>query len=313
MTGTVLFVDDDKAILDYARELFKRRGCRLVTAAGGDEALLWLEREEVAVLVTDHQMPGMSGLELLAKAELVSPDTVKIMTTAYGNLALALSAINRSELFRFILKPWQGDEMVNAVKDGLRRYRTLKAMQQEQESVLLSLAQTIELKDPDTRGHCDRVAEYAVRLAEALALPKEMLREIRHGSWLHDCGKIGVPEQVLNAKRQLRDEEFDLVKKHSSWGAEVATTANLSPVVVNIILYHHERFDGQGYPTGLAGKDIPVEARIVAVADVYDALSSDRPYRPRFSREKTLEMLRSMRGSVLDPALVDLLASLEPA
>lgn len=131
-----------------------------------------------------------------------------------------------------------------------------------------SLAQTIELKDSRTRGHCDRVATYAVRIANALGLSMDMQREIKYGSWLHDCGKIGVPERVLNADRKLEAQEYQLMKNHSSWGADVARKANLSEVVINIVLYHHEHFGGADYPRGLQGNDIPIEARIVTVADV---------------------------------------------
>ena len=310
MSETILFVDDDKAILDYARDLFLAQGGRVLTAVSGEEALELLQQEPVAVLVTDNQMPGICGLDLIARANETSPDTVKIMTTAYANLSVALSAINRCEVFRFILKPWKGEEMIKTVKDGLRRFRTMQTIRKENEDILCSLAQTIELKDPDTRGHCDRVADYAVQMATALNLSLAMQREIRYGSWLHDCGKIGVPEHLLNARRQLDEDEFRLMQNHSAWGADVAAKAHLSAAVVNVIMYHHERFDGRGYPSGLEGSNIPVEARIVAVADVFDALSSDRPYRPRFPEEKVIEIIQSMKGVELDPDIVDVFLSL---
>ncbi len=126
------------------------------------------------------------------------------------------------------------------------------------------------------------------------------------GSWLHDCGKIGVPEAILNARRRLTSEEREVVNKHPVWGANVAEKANLPATVINIVLHHHEHFNGCGYPMGLAGGEIPLEARIVAVADIYDALRSDRPYRPGITLERTLEMLVEMKGAELDPVLVDL-------
>lgn len=306
MLETVLFVDDDRAILKYAENVFRDKGCKVVTMNDPVAALKYLEQEHVAVLVSDNNMPVMGGLELIEKANSVSPETVKIMMTAYSDLSVVLCAINQCQVFKFIPKPWEPKEMLDTVKDALRRYRTLQTIHRENEDVLYSLAQTIELKDSQTRGHCDRVATYAVQIAKALGLSMDMQREIKYGSWLHDCGKIGVPEHVLNASRKLDTPEYELMKNHSAWGADVVTKANLSEVVCNIVLYHHERFDGAGYPNGLQGEEIPIEARIVSVADVYDALSSDRPYRPRFSRDETLELVISMKGKELDPALVDL-------
>ncbi|NOZ69486.1 MAG: HD domain-containing protein, partial [Deferribacteres bacterium] len=122
----------------------------------------------------------------------------------------------------------------------------------------------------------------------------------------HDCGKIGIPGAILNKPGALDDNEFDLIKKHPAWGADVARQAQLSEVIVNIILYHHERYDGKGYPAGISGADIPVEARIVAVADVFDAVTSDRSYRKAYSMKKGLEIIMSMKGSSFDPEIVDL-------
>lgn len=201
--------------------------------------------------------------------------------------------------------------MFDTVTDALRRYHTLRILRHENEDVLRSLAQTIELKDPYTRGHCDRVANLAVQIAKQLDLSVDMQRKIKYGSWLHDCGKIGVPEEVLNAKRELVADEYELIKNHPGWGADVARKANLSPVIINVILCHHERFDGTGYPRGLCGEEIPIEARVVSVADVFDALSSDRPYRKGLSQDKALEIVVSMKGKELDPALVDLFLSLQ--
>jgi putative nucleotidyltransferase with HDIG domain len=311
MTELVLFVDDDRAILEFAEHILKDKGCHIVTMKDPVAALNYLGQERVAVLVSDYNMPVMSGLELIEKANSVSPETIKIMMTAYADLSVALSAINQCQVFKFITKPWKSNEMIYTIKDALRRYRTMQTIHRENEDVLHSLAQTIELKDPQTRGHCDRVAAYAVQIAKALGLSLDMQREIKYGGWLHDCGKIGVPEHVLNAGRKLDAHEYEIIKNHSNWGADVATKANLSEVVINIVLYHHERFDGTGYPSGLQGEDIPIEARIVSVADVFDALATDRPYRPRFSRKEAYEFIISMKAKELDPALVDLFVECE--
>jgi response regulator RpfG family c-di-GMP phosphodiesterase len=310
MAETILFVDDQKIYLDYSRELFDNRGLAVMTASSGAEALRMVHENIIAVIIADNQMPGMNGLELLAKVKEISPHTVKVMMTGSADLATTLSAINNGEVFRFVVKPWKDMEMVKAVKDSIRRFRILQSLKREDEFVLHSLAQTIELKDACTKGHCDRVATIALRIAAKLDLNDSRQEEIKFGSWLHDCGKIGVPEVVLNAPRALTKEEFELVKNHSVWGCTVVRKANLSETVQNIVLYHHERYDGQGYPSGLQGRDIPLEARIVAVADVYDALSVDRPYRKKLSQEQIIETIRNMRGTGLDPEIVDALLAI---
>lgn len=310
MNDKILFVDDDRLVLEIAVSLFSAQGIKILIASDAMEALEIFRQQDIAVIVTDNYMPGISGLELLDRLKDISPETVKILMTAYADLTCALSAINRSEVFRFVIKPWKNEELLNAVNDGIRRHHVLQSLRKDEEDVLRSLAQTIELKDPSTKGHCDRVAILALILADALQLPKDMKREIKYGSWLHDCGKIGVSEKILNGRKQLNDQELATMKMHAVWGADVAAKANLSQVAHNIIRYHHERFDGTGYPSGISGGDIPIEARIVAVADVFDALMNDRPYRRKYSAEETFTILRSMSGSALDPDLVELFLSL---
>ena len=304
---TVLFVDDEKSYLAYTSGIFEDRGLNILTASSALEALKIVEEQSVAVVVSDNEMPGMRGIELLTKIKELSPHTVKIMMTGSADLAVTLAAINRGEVFRFVLKPWKKAEMLRAVKDGLRRYRVLQSLKREDEFILHSLAQTIELKDASTKGHCDRVATLALQIAEALGVSEETQLEIKYGSWLHDCGKIGVPEAILNAERSLTEEEFAIVRKHPEWGCEVVRKANLSKTVQDIVLYHHERYDGKGYPFGLEGSRIPMEAQIVAVADICDALSVDRPYRKRLSGEELRETLDEMKGTNLEPKLVDTL------
>ncbi|GFO59554.1 two-component system response regulator [Geomonas silvestris] len=307
---TVLFVDDEKSVLTYTSAMFRNRGLNVLTANSPLEALQIVEEQAVAVVVSDNEMPGMRGVELLSHIKEISPHTVKIMMTGSADLATALAAINSGEVFRFVLKPWKKSEMLLAVKDGIRRYRVLQSLQREDEFILHSLAQTIELKDASTKGHCDRVATLALRLAEARNIPERTRKEIRYGSWLHDCGKIGVPEAILNAERALSEDEFKVVMKHPEWGAEVVRKANLSKTVQDIVLYHHERFDGTGYPFGLKAHLIPLPAQIVAAADICDALTMDRPYRKGLCGAELRALLTSMKGKNLDPELVELLFEL---
>lgn len=307
MKETVLFVDDNNFTLEIVKGLLGNcDDFHLLTAGSAVEALKIISKEEIAVVVSDNIMPVITGLDFLSSLKKISPDTVKVLMSGYADLASALSAINRSEVYRYILKPWKDEELISTVRDSLNRYNLTQAMHRDDENVLRSLAQTIELKDPLTRGHCDRVAVYATLIAERFGLHRTMVREIKYGSWLHDCGKIGVPELILNDPGELSDDQYETMKQHSYWGADVAAKANLSQMARNIIHFHHERYDGTGYPSGLKGEEIPLEARIVSVADVFDALTSDRPYRKSFSLDETIANISAMSGESLDPQFVEI-------
>ncbi len=310
MAEEILFVDDEEYILDIAQQIFAERNITILTAASGDEALDIIRKHEIAVLVSDNHMPGMKGIDLLSRIKALSPDTVKILMTGFADLETALDAINRVEVFRFIVKPWENTQLVALVEDALERYRLIKSILRGDENMMRSLVHALELKDPYTRGHSERVAGYALMIAERLGLPEEALTSLRYGSWLHDCGKIGVSENILNNEGPLDEAEIHIIRNHPLWGADMARKGHLTRAIVDVILSHHERYDGKGYPAGLAGEEIILESRIVSVADIYDALTTERPYRMPYTRERALEMLLSMKGNVLDPALVDCFVSI---
>lgn len=309
MAEEILFVDDEEYILDIATQIFADRGIDILTSNSPGDALEQLKNHEIAVLVSDNHMPGMRGIDLLSRVKIISPDTVKILMTGFADLETALEAINRVEVYRFLVKPWENSQLVAIVEDALERYRLVKSILRGDENTMRSLVHALELKDPYTRGHSERVANYAVMMARSLGLGEETQSAIRYGSWLHDCGKIGVSENILNYEGPLDDAEVHVIRNHPLWGADVARKGSLSGAIVNIILSHHERYDGKGYPAGLSGDEIPIEARIVSVADIYDALTTERPYRMAYTPERALEMLDSMKGNVLDPALVDCFSS----
>ncbi len=302
MAEKVLFVDDEEFILDIAEALFADRGIDVLTANNAQDALKTVRNNEIAVLVSDNCMPGMKGMDLLSQVKVISPDTVKILMTGFADLDTAIEAINRVEVFRFIAKPWDNRQLVDVVEEALKRYGLIRSLKQGDEASVFSLVTALELKDPYTRGHSERVAEYALMIAEAMELKN--IKEIRIGSWLHDCGKIGVSENILHYEGPLDEAELHIVRNHPMWGAEVARHAMLPDLIVNIVMCHHERYDGKGYPVGIKSDEIPIEARVVAVADVYDALTTKRPYRDAYDMDKALEILRSMSGNVLDPEIV---------
>jgi len=309
MDEKLLVIDDEPHILRAIERVFADQDIQVLSAANPRQGLEILSRGEIAVLVTDNMMPGMDGLEVLRRAKVISPDTVRIMLTGHASLDTAIAAINLGEVFRFVLKPWDNDEFVGIVNEAVQRYRIVNQLRSGDEGVMLSIAQAIELKDSYTRGHCDRVADYAQLIGQELGLSAKLLQEIRYGSWLHDCGKIGVTEKILNSPSSLDEEEYTTVKKHCLWGAELARLARLSETIINVILYHHEHFDGNGYPIGLAGDKIPLEARIVAVADAYDALTSERPYRVAYTSEKALGLIGAVVGSHYDPEIFSIFSS----
>ncbi len=302
----ILYVDNDPTLLDALSRLFLGRGIRILRAANGEEALGIVRGEPVAVVVADDLLPGMRGVELLSRIRDLSPDTVRVLLTGQADLPAAIEAIRRGEVSRFLEKPWADEEIVRTVEEGVHRYQVVRSLRGADEGALLWIAQEIELKDPYTRGHCDRVAAFALKIAWALGLPEGTRQAIRHGSWLHDCGKIDVPEEILNCPGKLSAEEFEVVKKHPGWGAEIGRQANLPKEVIDIILYHHERFDGKGYPTGAKGTEIPLEARIVAAADIFDSMSEDRPYAKGYDRAEAMRVMGVLRGAALDPELVDI-------
>ena len=303
---TVLIVDDEPSILTaLERTLHSREDIHCLLASSAEEGLQLLAQGEVSVVISDYLMPGMRGVEFLAKVKLIQPGAVRIMMTAYADISVAIDAINKCETFRFITKPWNTKEFFATLDEALMRYQLVQSLKSDDENLYLSLAQTVELKDPYTKGHCDRVARYSVNLAKAAGLNSGILLDIKHGSWLHDCGKIGVPESILNFPGKLSASDMDIVKQHPVWGAEVANLAHMSTIVVNIVLYHHEQYNGNGYPRGLQGEKIPVEARIVAIADVFDALYSERPYRKAFGFDKVIAIMDEMSAQ-FDPKLMSL-------
>ena len=302
--ATIMFVDDEAGIRNALKRLFADSPHNVLVAASAAEGLELLRANTCAVIVSDNQMPGESGIEFLYKARQLAPDTLRVMMTAYADLGTALNAINHCEAYRFVVKPWDNQELVELVNNCVLRFELLQSLRLKDEAIYSSLAQTIELKDHYTRGHCDRVVEFSMALGRRMGLPPDTLIHLQHGAMLHDCGKIGVPEAVLNFPGKLDSDQMDIIRKHPEWGGEVAQAAGMHQTTVNIILHHHEHYNGNGYPTGLAGDGIPLEARIVAVADVFDALASDRPYRKALPPDVALREFLAMSGTVLDPLLV---------
>jgi putative nucleotidyltransferase with HDIG domain len=306
MQDNVLLVADEDKVSEFIERLFLDASMKILKASSADEALSIFRQEEVAVMVSDYCVSDTNDINIFSQVRELSPDTIGILMTAQTDLTLAVDSVNRGDVFRFILKPLDSNELLHMVLEAVKRYRIVQSLKRFDEAALISISRSIELKDPYTQGHCERVTQYALMISDELKLPDDTRTSIKFGGWLHDCGKIGIPESILNKEAPLDESEYDIIKKHPRLGADVAAQANLSSQIINIILYHHERFDGAGYPSGRGGEEIPLESRIVTIADVYDAITSNRAYRKKYCREKALKIMAMMRGNVFDPELADI-------
>ena len=310
MIPSILILDREAKIVEALSPLFAEEDILLHRVEDLKEAMEIVQREMVVTIVLGDVISPLEIPRVLMRLKSVAPYAVKILLVHSAELSQSVPALNSGEIFRLIVRPWDPAMLRETIKDALYRHEVVLALKAADEATLRSLGQAIELKDPYTKGHCDRVAGFALLIGKALHLPPDQLTDLRHGSWLHDCGKIGVPENILNFQGELDHPDFEVLKMHPTWGAEVARQANLQSGVIKTILHHHERYDGLGYPAGLKGEDIPLVARIVTVADVYDAITTRRPYREQvYSLNEAMGIIISMAGTFLDPDLVRIFLS----
>jgi putative nucleotidyltransferase with HDIG domain len=301
----VLFVSEDGYVLHSAERTFLCSGIRSLHTDNPQEALDIIAREKIAVIIADNNLSETKGIDLLSEVCRISAGTMRILIANDADLTTAVNAIYSCGVSRVIMKPWIGDDLYQNVKEVVIQYHIAQSLKEENRDTLLSIAQAVEMKDLYTLGHSSRVAAYALMLARVSGVCSEISQDIKHGGLLHDIGKIQVPEHILNKQGPLNNEEFTVVRNHPGWGASMAGLLKLSRPIINIIRHHHERYDGKGYPSRIRGKDIPLETRIVSIADVYDALTSDRHYRRRYSQGDALTIMKSMNGKELDPRLLE--------
>ncbi|BCS89819.1 hypothetical protein PSDVSF_30610 [Pseudodesulfovibrio sediminis] len=267
-----------------------------------------------AVVVSDFKMPFMSGVELLAKIKEIAPETVRMVLTGYADLEVAISAVNRGDIFRFLTKPCDKDTLMSALKAGVEQYEMVQSVHELAviqrlkdglESTLRAFIRLVEFRDPYTAGHMDRTAEIATLIAEKVGLSSDRIEGLRLAAMVHDIGKIAIPSGILNKPGILNDAEFALIKTHSLVGSEIFELMDTGWPIARIILEHHERLDGTGYPNGLCKEDILEESQILAVADVIDAIMTHRPYRLTLGRKKTIEDLEAQKGISLNAESVE--------
>ncbi len=325
---SALIVDDEPAITELVSTSLTAQGFSCRIASNGLEALELLAADESALLITDVRMPGMSGIDLLEQVRVHYPDVFVILLTGSADVPMVVRAL-RSGACDFLTKPFMLSELSKRVNAALtKRHETLAHQethrQQEQklahvadryqaltEGVLQALAATLESKHPETRAHSERVALRAAHLAGTLKLPNEDVQAIYAAGLLHDIGKVSVDQSVLNKPGKLDSLEFDQIKSHPVESARIVEPVALSKITVDAIRHHHERYDGKGYPDHLAGDAIPLSARILAVCDAFDAMTSERAYQPALPQDEVQKRLREGAGKQWDPRIVEVFCALE--
>ena len=339
--NTILIVDDEGNILKTLERLMEDEGYRIFFADSGFKGLEIIKHEDIHLVISDQKMPGMDGIKFLYEVKKTSPDTIRIMLTGFADVNIAIQAINEGEVYRFITKPWNNVELLSTVKQGIEYYdlkmelgRLNKRIQSQNIELkewnfkleqkvadqtknirdlfldsIKSLVFALEAKDKYTEGHARRATEYAAYICKKMSLSKEYTEDIILGSLLHDIGKIGITESILNKKKKLTKAEYDHIQTHVLIGERILTPIIKNETVLKIVRHHHENIDGSGYPDGLKGTAIPLEARIVAVADTYDALLSKRSYRKSTDNVKAIKELRKFSGTQFDPEIVEILST----
>lgn len=325
----VLIVDDELPARRVAATLLKEAGVCCKTAAGAEEALRIVEAEPLDAVLVDLQMPSVSGMEFLALVRPRYPFLACLMVTGVDDIRVGIEAMKKGA-DDYLIKPLQLEMVMASLAralekkrldrelDGYRRHlevvvgqRTeqlnsaLRQVERGYEDTLEALGAAIDLRDSQTSGHSKRVAAYSTKIAKELGATEQELKTIARGAWLHDIGKLATPDAILLKPGALTEEEWRIMRQHAEIGYDLVKRIPFLADAAEIILTHHERWDGSGYPQGLKATDIPFGARIFAVADTLDAMTSDRPYRSKLSFEEAQEEIRRGSGRRYDSQVVN--------
>ena len=330
MEDRILIVDDEEVICSILARRLTREGYACVTANDGREALRYFYKHPFSLIISDIKMPEMDGIELLKRVKAANPNMMVIMVTAFPDIDLAVEAM-RLGAYDFIIKPADLDLVILSVKKALEKkrleeevmayrshlerlvgertaklqqaYRILKKAHLDSVKVL---AEAIDAKDPYTRGHSDRVTRMSLKIAFQFGFAEDRLESLEYGALLHDIGKIGIKDEVLQKPSALNSEEYLYIQEHPLIGVKIVEGLDFFKDKILVIRHHHEHFDGSGYPDGLVGEAIPLEARIVAVPDAFDAMTSMRPHRGMMPLEDVLMELEKCKGTQFDPRVLEI-------
>ncbi|MCL4431302.1 MAG: response regulator [Epsilonproteobacteria bacterium] len=321
----LMIVDDEPINVMLLEEIAKDMGHNPISFYTPREALEWAKTNRVDLILVDFNMPVMNGLDLLKKIRVSHPEIMSIMITANVDNALKLEALELG-VNDFLTKPISTAEFelrlrnMIAIQNALKTQKEFskqltievekatKELNKSQFEALEVLSRTAEYKDPETGSHIARVSHYSKMLAEAYGLDEKEQEIIFYAAPLHDIGKVGIEDAVLLKPGKLTDEEFDRMKLHSTIGSNILKNSANPYLAAGAVVaeFHHEKYNGRGYPSGLVGEEIPLYARIVAIADVFDALTSIRPYKRAWSFEEALELIEKQKGEHFDPHIADL-------
>ncbi|HXH28160.1 MAG TPA: HD domain-containing phosphohydrolase [Candidatus Polarisedimenticolia bacterium] len=322
---SVLVVDDEEPIRNALKKFLTQQGYDVVTAASGEDALRVMQRQKVSVILLDVRMPGQSGIELVPHLLEAEPAAAILMLTAVNDATTAALCMQRGAL-DYLTKPIDLSDLARAILRAIRRrdsmveqanlnqwlkeevaVRTAELRRERAKLERLSVAtlealvNATEAKDPFIRGHSTRVADLGALIAAELGRSEEQVEQVRMAGRLHDIGKIGIREEILGKEGPLTTEEYEQVKQHVVIGSQILAPLVHLGEVIAYVRNHHERWDGQGYPDQLRGASIPFGARILAAAEIYDALTTSRPYQEKMPPEVAIERMRDLTGTVLDP------------
>lgn len=329
MEERILIVDDEPEIVEILCEFLEASGYSCLGARDGIEALEVMNSTSVAVVLTDILMPRMDGLALLREIRSLHPLVEVIMVTIVHDLKTSVQTFKLGAC-DYLTKPLNLKEVLASVEEALekrqltlnlRKYQEMverlvdeqvkeleivyKKLRQTNLDSIRMLAQAVEAKDPYTRGHCDRVRYISLKIAEEMKLSRENLETLGYGAYLHDIGKIGIKEAVLTKEGKLTKDEYEHIKKHPVIGEKIVRGVEFYRATLPLIRSHHERHDGKGYPDGLKGEEIPLLARIVAISDAFDAITSTRSYRRAYSMDHALAEIKANKGLQFDPNIVE--------
>lgn len=308
---TILIVDGLELNRRLLKGILKATNYKILEAARPSEAFAILETEKIDLVMADLVMPKMSGIEFcgMLKADRRTQLIPILMTTGVQGVENEVAGLE-SGADEFLIRPLKPSLVRVRVRTMLRNKALIDSLE-EAETILFALAQAVEHRDRYTGQHCERLAAYGMGLARALGLPKADQLTLFRGGYLHDIGKISIPDSILFKRGLLTDQEWEVMRQHTVRGEEICRPMKSLAPVLPIIRSHHERWDGTGYPDGLRGEEIPLLARITQVADIYDALTTARPYKPAFSHDKAMAMmLEEARRGWRDPELVPLFAEI---
>lgn len=329
VANQILVVDDEPTVRTLLSEYLNSEGFACEMAGTGREALEKLDLKEYDVVITDIRMPELNGVQLLENLSEKHPDIATIMITAVANLDTAVQTMKRGAS-DYITKPFNLGQVVSSVKRALDLRQTrladrktsdelqdlvrqksaqlnsvLQDLTDHRKMTLDVLMKALDARGHETQSHSQRVQAYTVRLAREFGFSDERLVNLARGALLHDIGKIGVPDSILLKPGKLTPKEWKQMREHPAIGCQILKEVKFLEPVAWMVLCHHERMDGQGYPQGLRGEEIPLESRIFAIFDAYDAMTSDRPYHKAMSVEAARRIIQDCAGTQFDPKVVE--------